>query len=88
MAATRHELAHGGTQRGATKPVGADLPPWGRSAGELQADNLPAATGTSEAGPFSKMPQFRDVDGTIHDRFCFRERGATYGGKANVVLTA
>ena len=88
MATTGRELAHGGIQRGATKPVGADLPPWGRSAGEPQADNLPAAAGTSEACPFSEMPQFRDVDGTIHDCSSFRERGATYGGEANLMLMA
>lgn len=88
MAATGRELAHGGIQRGAAEPVGADLPPWGRSAGELQADDLPATTGATEACPFSEVPQFRDVDGTVHDRSSFRERGATYSGKANVVLTA
>ena len=88
MAATGRELAHGGIQRSTTKPVGPDLPPWGRSASELQADDLPAAAGTTEARPFSKMPQFRDIDGTIHDCSSFRERGATYGGKANAVLTA
>lgn len=88
MTATGRELAHGGIQRGATEPVGPDLPPWGRSTSELQADDLPAATGATEACPFSEMPQFRDVDGTVHDRSSFRERGATYSSKANVVLTA
>ena len=88
MTATGRELANGGIQRGATEPVGPDLPPWERSAGELQTDNLPAAAGTTEAGPFSKMPQFRDVDTMIYDCSNFREHRATYSGEANVVLTA
>ena len=88
MAAASRELAHGGVQRGTAEPVGSDLPPRGRSAGELQADDLPATTGTTEACPFSEIPQFRDVDGTVRNHLVSKECGATYGGKAKVAPAA
>lgn len=88
MATTGRELAHGGIQRGTTEPVGSDFPPRGRSASELQADSLPATSWATEAGPFSEMPQFRDMDGTVRNHFVFGERGTTYSRETKLVPPA
>lgn len=88
MTATGRELAHGGIQRGTTEPIGSNLPPWRRSVCELQADSLPATTGATEAGPFSEMPQFRDMDGAVRNHLVFGERGATYSRETKLVPTA
>ena len=77
------ELADGGCNSGSAEPVDGDSPVRGFRGYKSEPDNLPAAAGASEAGPFAKASRLRDQQGAVIDRVGTRELGTKVGEKAS-----